>query len=59
LGTAVEKAAILATLLIEKSIEQIGFKKENYKFPIVVHLLDPKLSKQQVAPERWYVSAND
>ena len=58
-GTAVEKAAILATALIEKNIKQLGFKKEKYKFPIVVQLLDPKLSKQQVAPERWYASAND
>ena len=58
-GTAVEKAAILATALIEKNIEQLGFKKDNYKFPIVVQLLDPNLSKQQVAPERWYASAND
>jgi len=58
-GTSVEKAAILATSLIEKNIEQLGFKKGNYKFPIVVQLLDPQLSKQQVAPERWYASAND
>jgi hypothetical protein len=58
-GSKIGKAAILATLLIEKNIEKLGFKKENYKFPIVVQLLDPKLSKQQVAPERWYASAND
>ncbi len=54
-----EKAAILATLLIEKHIELLGFKKDKYKFPIVVQLLDPNLPKQQVAPERWYASAND
>ena len=57
--SSIQKAAILATPLIEKNIEKLGFIKEKYKFPIVVQLLDPKLLKQQVAPERWYASAND
>lgn len=53
------KVAILCTPLIEPSLEALGFKKDNYKFPMLVHLLDPTLSKKQVAPERWYASAND
>lgn len=53
------KVAILCTPLIETSLDALGFKKDNYKFPLLVHLLDQTLSKKQVAPERWYASAND
>lgn len=56
---ALHKIAILATPLIEKAIAPLGFKKDNYNFPMLVHLLDASLTKKQVAPERWYASAND
>lgn len=58
-GEELQKVAILSTPLIERSIALLGFKKDNYKFPMLVHLLDPALTKKQVAPERWYASAND
>ena len=58
-GKAISKIAILVTPAIEKVIEPLGFKKDNYQFPMLVHLLDNSLSKKQVAPEKWYVSAND
>lgn len=58
-GEELDKVAILSTPLIEKSITTLGFKKDNYKFPMLVHLLDSTLTKKQVAPERWYASAND
>lgn len=54
------KAAILATPLIEGMVKKIGFYKDNYNFTLAVHLLDKKrISKSTVAPENWYVSAND
>jgi len=53
------KVAVLTTPLMEQVITPIGFKKEDYKFPMLVQLLDKSLTKQQVAPERWYASAND
>lgn len=57
--TSVHKVAILVTPLLEKAVQDIGFQKDNYKFPMVVQILDQTISKQQVAPERWYASAND
>jgi hypothetical protein len=57
--TAVQKAAILATPLLEKEIEKLGFIKDTYKFPLLVQILDANLSSKAVAPERWYASAND
>lgn len=54
-----QKVAILATPLIERVVAEIGFEKDNYKFPLVVHALDGGIPKKDLAPERWYVSAND
>jgi hypothetical protein len=54
-----EKVAILATPLIANLIGTIDFKPDAYRFPMVVQLLDEKLSKKQISPERWYASAND
>lgn len=54
-----QKIAILATPALQTVLEPLGFQKDNYLFPVVVQLLDDSLTKAQVAPERWYVSAND
>jgi hypothetical protein len=54
-----EKVSILATPLIEKIVAEMGFVKNKYKFSLVVHVLSKELSKKEVSPERWYVSAND
>ncbi len=54
------KAALLATPVIEQAVKDIGFYKDNYSFTLAVHLLDKKqFSKADVAPQNWYVSAND
>jgi hypothetical protein len=55
----IHKIAILATPLIQKKIEGMGFKNDHYRFPIVIQALDPSLTKEEVAPQRWYASAND
>ena len=57
--TTIQKIAILATPLIQQKVEGMGFKNDSYRFPIVIQALDPSLSKEQVAPQRWYASAND
>lgn len=57
--TAIGKVALLVTPLMERRIESLGFQKDNYRFPFVVQVLDKTIPKAQVAPERWYVSAND
>jgi hypothetical protein len=54
-----QKVAILATPLIEKTIAGMGFEKDNYKFPVVIHVLNSEIPRKEFAPERWYVSAND
>ncbi|MEO6546411.1 MAG: hypothetical protein ABIN94_00365 [Ferruginibacter sp.] len=58
-GEELNKVAILTTPFLERTVTSLGFVKDNYKFPMLVHLLDNRLTKKQVAPERWYASAND
>ncbi|WP_276502517.1 hypothetical protein [Terrimonas pollutisoli] len=53
------KIALLSTPLIEPVIKEMGFRKDNYQFTLVVHLLSEQLSKHDVNPRDWYVSAND
>jgi hypothetical protein len=55
----IHKAAVLATPLMEPAVRSLGFYRDDYDFPIVVHILDKSISKEEIAPERWYVSAND
>lgn len=53
------KAAILATPLIEQKVKELGFYKDDYNFVLAVHSLGGKQNHKEVAPERWYISAND
>ena len=55
----VRKAALLVTPTLEPAARDLGFAREDYDFPLVVHALDPRLPPEEVAPEHWYVSAND
>ena len=59
-GTAkpIHKIAVLATPLMEPVLRGLGFVRDAYDFPLVIHVLDPSL-KHDVSPARWYVSAND
>lgn len=54
-----DKVTILATPLIQKQVASLGFEKNNYKFSLAVHVLGKSLPKEELSPERWYVSAND
>jgi hypothetical protein len=60
-GTAkpIRKVGVLATPLMQPALRGLGFARDAYDFPLVVHVLDPSLTKQDVDPARWYVSAND
>ena len=53
------KVAVLATPVIEPVVRELGFARDAYDFPIVTHVLDESLRREEVAPSRWYVSAND
>jgi hypothetical protein len=60
-GTAkpIHKIAGLATPPLEPALRALGFVRDAYDFPLVVHVLDPSLTKHDIDPARWYVSAND
>ncbi len=53
------KVAVLVTPIMEPVVRQLGFVRDAYDFPFVIHILNPSITKEDVAPERWYVSAND
>jgi hypothetical protein len=55
----ISKVAVLTTPTMEPTARELGFARDAYEFPLVVHLLDETISKDEVAPPRWYVSAND
>jgi hypothetical protein len=53
------KVAVLVTAALEPAARDLGFARDAYDFPLVVHILDPALAADEVAPRHWYVSAND
>ncbi len=53
------KIAVLATPFIESIVRSLGYARDDYDFPLLVHVLDKSLRADDVKPERWYVSAND
>jgi hypothetical protein len=59
LDKEVNKTAILATEKILPIVKDLGFVRDDYDFPLVVHVLDVSLPKEKIAPSRWYLSAND
>jgi hypothetical protein len=54
----IRKVTLLVTPVMEPVIRSLGFVRDEYDFPLVVHVLDESL-KKFVNPERWYVTAND
>lgn len=55
----IRKIGVLATPLMEPALRALGFQRDAYDFPLIVHVLDPALTKHDIDPARWYVSAND
>lgn len=55
----IKKVAVLVTPIMEPVVSRLGFVRDAYDFPLVVHILDPTISMDEVAPANWYVSAND
>jgi hypothetical protein len=53
------KVGILMTSRMEQEAGELGFAVESYEFPFVLHVIDDSIDRQRVAPERWYLSAND
>ena len=55
----IRKAAILVPPAFEPVLRELGFRRDSYTFPLVVHRVSPGLADADVAPEHWYLSAND
>lgn len=58
-GEEIRKIALLTTPLMERTVRELGFVREDYSFPFAVHLIDDSIEKRDLAVDRWYVSAND
>jgi hypothetical protein len=54
----IRKVGVLVTAALEPAARELGFTRDDYEFPLAVHVLDSSLA-DEAAPERWYVSAND
>jgi hypothetical protein len=44
---------------MEPIVRGLGFVRDDYDFPLVIHVLDESLRAEDVNPSRWYVTAND
>jgi hypothetical protein len=53
------KVALLVTPVLTPTVAEMGFKRDNYDFPLLVHRLDASLDEKDIHPAGWYVSAND
>jgi hypothetical protein len=53
------KVSLLATPLMEPVVQDLGFGRDDWNFPLVVERLDDSIVPEDVAPEKWYVSANE
>jgi hypothetical protein len=58
-GQPLRRATLLVTPLLEPVVRCLGFRREDWEFPLAVHLLDPQVRPEDVAPARWYLTAND
>jgi hypothetical protein len=57
--TPIRKIAILSTPRLEPVLKEFGFERDDYDFPVLLEVLNPVVDKAEVAPDRWYFSAND
>ena len=55
----IRKVTLLATPVMQPVVRGLGFVRDEYDFPLVVHVLDESLRAEDVNPSRWYVTAND
>jgi hypothetical protein len=53
------KIALLALPAFQPMAAEIGFARDQYDFMFSVKSIGPDVDPEAVAPQRWYVSAND
>lgn len=57
--TPIRKVTLLVNTAMEPVVQSLGFVRDDYDFPFVIHVLDESLSADDVKPENWFVTAND
>jgi len=60
-GIALKKTGLKAmeTPVLSSTLETLGFTPVDYRFAFVCTPLDPSISADAVAPERWYIMPGD
>ncbi|MDH3285205.1 MAG: GNAT family N-acetyltransferase [Acidobacteriota bacterium] len=58
-GEPIDKVGLLTPPLMEPALASLGYERDDYEFMFVVRAIDSSLDKSKVAPENWYVAAND
>ncbi|HVF48481.1 MAG TPA: hypothetical protein VNA19_00260 [Pyrinomonadaceae bacterium] len=53
------KVTVLVTPVLEPTLRALGFVRDAYDFPVIIHILNSAIGKDEIAPSKWYVSAND
>lgn len=53
------KVSLLVTPRMEPVVRELGYERNEYRFPLALQVLDPTISAAEVELARWYLSAND
>jgi hypothetical protein len=53
------KVGILGAPIVEPIVRGLGFQRDRYDYPLALWILDKSIPMEDVAPSRWYLSAND
>ncbi len=53
------KIALAVTAAMLPAVSAVGFQRDDYDFQLVVKSLGADVRPEAIAPERWYISAND
>jgi hypothetical protein len=53
------KVGVLATPVMLSAVRELGFERDDYDFPLAVHVLDPGLTPSTVDPGAWFITPSD
>ncbi len=59
-GDGIEDLKVMETPILRLALRALGFTPVDYTFPFVVHEpLNPALSRDDIAPDRWHIMLGD
>ena len=58
-GPPISQVAVLVTPGLDAHVRHLGFRRDAWDFPLMLNSLDDSLTDDAIAPELWYLSAND